>query len=122
MPTTILVSGSRHFDNAQYLKSIINEYNFGSSEVHLVHGDCKGLERTFASIVPKHWIIHTEPAEWSRGKIAGPERNQRMIDKYRPNIVLLFPAPDSKGTLDMKRRVQEYARKNPCIIMIYPIG
>jgi hypothetical protein len=46
------------------------------------------------------------PADWERhGKAAGLLRNQRMLDKERPNLVLAFPG--GRGTADMIRRAKK---------------
>lgn len=45
------------------------------------------------------------PADWkAHGKAAGPMRNQRMIDKGRPDLVVAFPG--GRGTADMVRRAR----------------
>ena len=42
-------------------------------------------------------------AEWNRyGKSAGPMRNQRMLDEFKPDAVVAFPG--GRGTADMVRR------------------
>jgi hypothetical protein len=46
------------------------------------------------------------PANWdSFGLKAGPLRNQKMVSKYKPALVLAFPG--GKGTADMVRRAEE---------------
>lgn len=44
-------------------------------------------------------------ADWNKhGKAAGPIRNQAMIDKGRPDLVLAFPG--GRGTADMIQRAE----------------
>ena len=66
-------------------------------------------------------------ADWAKyGPVAGPIRNQDMLDLHRPKMVIAFPG--GKGTADMVKRakklrydgasldiveVREHAR-NPC--------
>jgi hypothetical protein len=42
------------------------------------------------------------PADWGLGKRAGPERNQRMLDRGQPHAVVAFPG--GPGTQDMVDR------------------
>jgi hypothetical protein len=45
-------------------------------------------------------------AEWhKRGRAAGGERNQRMLDEGKPTLVLAFP-PGVSGTYDMIERAE----------------
>lgn len=47
----------------------------------------------------------SEPADWPRwGGAAGPIRNQAMLDKHAPQIVLAFPG--GAGTADMVDRAK----------------
>lgn len=49
--------------------------------------------------------LHEFPADWNRyHKGAGSVRNQLMIDKGKPNLIVAFPTKSSKGTLDMISR------------------
>lgn len=44
-------------------------------------------------------------ADWSLyGKAAGPIRNQRMIDKGKPDLVVAFPG--GRGTADLVQRAE----------------
>lgn len=43
-----------------------------------------------------HWHLH--------GRGAGPIRNQRMLDEFKPDAVIAFPG--GKGTADMVRRAK----------------
>ena len=47
--------------------------------------------------------LSVEKADWLRhGHAAGPIRNQAMLDKYAPDLVVAFPG--GRGTADMVRR------------------
>jgi hypothetical protein len=50
----------------------------------------------------------TFEADWRRGKRAGPERNQRMLDEGRPDEVWAFHTDTAlgKGTADMVRKAR----------------
>lgn len=42
-------------------------------------------------------------ADWqAHGRAAGPIRNQRMLEEFRPTLVIAFPG--GRGTADMVRR------------------
>jgi hypothetical protein len=44
-------------------------------------------------------------AQWKKhGRAAGPIRNQRMLDKGKPDLVVAFPG--GRGTADMIRRAE----------------
>lgn len=64
---------------------------------------------TGADALAREWCCNREvpyvnvPANWKlHGKAAGPIRNQKMLDKYEPDLVLAFPG--GKGTADMVSR------------------
>lgn len=46
-----------------------------------------------------------EPARWARdgGRVAGPLRNSRMLEKWLPEKGLEFPG--GSGTADMRRKL-----------------
>lgn len=47
-------------------------------------------------------------AEWDKyGKRAGPLRNIRMLEEGKPNMVIAFPTPTSKGTWHMVKIARE---------------
>lgn len=61
---------------------------------------------TGADILARDWCAargvrcFTYQASWEReGRSAGPRRNQRMLDDFRPSMVLAFPG--GVGTADM---------------------
>lgn len=76
----------------------------------VIHGGAAGAddlarEWAEASGVP----CEEYPAEWEKhGRVAGPIRNQRMLDEGKPDLVLAFRMPGvSKGTDDMVRRARK---------------
>lgn len=46
------------------------------------------------------------PYHYHLGKAGGSSRNQQMLDEGKPDIVLAFPTPNSRGTWDMVRRAK----------------
>lgn len=77
----------------------------------IIEGGARGVDRQAAGIVERapHKKFKHEcfPADWETyGKVAGPIRNQRMLDAGA-DLVLAFPGPASKGTWDMVRRAEK---------------
>jgi len=76
----------------------------------IIHGACRGVD-LIAKQCAKELGLEERgyPADWNRyGLAAGPIRNQEMLDKERPDLVLAFH-PDlsmSKGTRDMVQRAK----------------
>lgn len=97
-----LVCGSREgFDEATVFRVLDQEW-----PGFVIFGDCRGPD-AFAS----RWASVNEmdvarfKADWKKhGKLAGPIRNQQMIDEGRPTEVIAFWDGESRGTLDMIRR------------------
>ena len=77
-----------------------------SDPLEIIHGGASG-----ADTLAHEWAlgrrvpVHIFKADWRRlGKAAGPLRNQEMLDRMRPDVVLAFPG--GKGTTDMVRRAR----------------
>lgn len=69
---------------------------------------CQG-GATGADQLAKEWCLarrvkcHTFMPDWKMdGRAAGPLRNQKMLDSFKPDVVLAFPG--GKGTDCMKRK------------------
>lgn len=69
----------------------------------LIHGDAKGADRLSEEMVePSHVTVERYPADWDKyGKGAGPIRNKQMLDEGKPDLVIAFLAPNSRGTKNM---------------------
>ena len=102
--TVVLVTGSRdHDDPSTVFRELNNAHVNGMRS--LVVGDCPTgvvhYVRMWANTmgVPYEMVR----AEWTRwGKAAGPIRNRRMIDVYKPDACLAFfqPGAGNRGTTD----------------------
>jgi hypothetical protein len=119
----ILITGTRHPLVAESVRVIMNaiDANVPMSRYHLlIHGDAKGVDTFVAQqAVEWGWDVCAHPADWTAyGKAAGPMRNQAMLNHHRDiNLVLAFPASDSRGTWDMVERAVK-ARLN---VRVYPL-
>lgn len=99
----ILVTGYRYWKDIekinQALESVmVNPY----SDNLVITGKCP---YGGADLIAERFAIKVGaftagfPADFSRGKWRGPVRNQIMIDVIKPDHVLAFLHPESKGTV-----------------------
>ena len=67
----------------------------------IIEGGAAGADLFAKQWAEKNKVKYIEhPADWNKhGKAAGPIRNQEMLDKYHPDIVVAFKG--GKGTQDM---------------------
>jgi len=93
--TRLVVTGSRDWTDRACVEEALRRLPVG----RLAHGGARGLDAIAAEMATElGWEVVAYPADWSRGKRAGSERNVRMVDAERPDIVLAFPLPQSRGT------------------------
>lgn len=99
----ILVTGSRDWTDHSAVIEALQKHGPGT----LVHGDCRGLDRSAARIAQElGWPVEAWPANWiDEGPAAGPKRNQRMVNAGA-DVCLAFPLAYSKGTWDCVRRAE----------------
>lgn len=112
----VLISGTRSHLNEKQKEIISSELEYvqnnlciGFNGVYLIHGGCSGVDQYVSEKAAElGWKSIVFRADWSKGKRAGPERNQKMIDNS--HIFLAFPICDSKGTIDCIKRIDQYER------------
>lgn len=121
-PYRILVTGSRELSpaSAQIIRNAFYEV-FRATDwrpVVLVHGDAQGVDKIAASLAAAAgWTLEPHAADWDgRGKVAGPERNMRMV-AAGADICLAFPRSGSRGTWDCIRRAADAGIP----VRIYPL-
>lgn len=108
----VLVCGSRHFKDKELLDKVLKEY---PDITDLIHGAARG-----ADTLAMYWAMNNLtkdgryirlwafPADWEKhGKAAGPIRNSEMLERGKPDLVIAFLAPGSRGTADMVRQAKE---------------
>ena len=102
----VLICGSRSFKPKDFLyDTLASLYPKGAV---MVHGACP----TGADALAGQWaeefsvVVKTFPAQWSKGKKAGPMRNEEMVG-LRPVLALCFYDGDGKniGTTDTTKRL-----------------
>lgn len=116
----VLVCGSRHCPQ-QVVIDKLNELSMSWPKtkpddhgnwlpaVEIISGAAKGADTAAVDWAVINWCKFTEfPAKWDLyGRRAGPIRNQQMLDEGKPDLVVAFLAPDSRGTKDMIKRAQK---------------
>ena len=106
----LLVSGTRHKSAAIETRvwKELDEYKAEYGELFLILGDANGVDsyaKDWAEARRQDHVICY--AKWKTlGKSAGNVRNGVMFT-HNPNMVLTFPAPDSKGTLNAIRMAEQ---------------
>jgi predicted Rossmann-fold nucleotide-binding protein len=117
-PLRVLICGGRNFNNkdlvVQTLNALADEFElwappdkYGNTlplGLTIITGGASGADRLAAEYAAINWTGYREfPANWVKhGRAAGPIRNQQMLDKGKPDIVVAFPG--GIGTADMTRR------------------
>ena len=98
----VLVCGSRHFNDYEWLERELNGLKLESGTT-IINGGARGAD-TLAGRFAKAYAYSEEcyPADWNtHGRRAGPIRNHRMLREGKPDLVVAFIAPDSRGTKHM---------------------
>lgn len=108
----VLVTGSRRWPEREPIQAALE--NCGATTV--CHGDAEGADwvtTAVCSVLKLDLVVF--PANWNKdGRAAGPIRNRRMFDMFKPDLVLAFPMKDSVGTYDMIG----YAESRGCPVII----
>lgn len=103
----LLVSGGRDYDNFDKLCEVLDEVVSwdGHSNIKLINGAARGADQLSTRWAQLRGIVYVEvPADWdAHGKVAGPLRNQRMIDEHKPDQAVVFPG--GNGTADCLGRL-----------------
>lgn len=101
-PARVLVCGSRNWKDVETLYKILSALPKGST---IIEGEAPGAD-TLARIWGRQlgFTVEAYPAEWQRfGRRAGILRNQKMLRKGRPELVIAFheDLQESRGTIYM---------------------
>jgi len=104
----VLVCGGRRFGKTEPEMALMeNVLYLAHSQFHidlLIQGGAPGADKYAILWALRHGVkALTFPADWSRGKKAGPLRNQEMINE-RPDLVIAFPG--GRGTADLLSRAK----------------
>ena len=103
----MLVCGSRTWSDPEPIRRELSVLPKGSV---VIHGDAEGADMLGGQIaIGLGHEVKRYPAKWHMyGRAAGPIRNQEMLDKEHPELVLAFchDLTKSRGTADMVRRAR----------------
>ena len=101
----VLVCGGRNYNNHSRVKEVLE--GLDPKPTVIIEGAAFG-----ADTMAYNWAVSslvktkTFSADWDRhGKAAGVIRNQAMLDKGQPDLVVAFPG--GRGTADMVRRARK---------------
>ena len=106
----ILVCGSRHFQDYYLLCREMDKLDLDNKQpITIIEGGARGADRLGKQYAEEcGWELEEYPADWDKyGKAAGPIRNQHMLDEGKPDMVIAFLAPNSRGTKDMISRAEK---------------
>lgn len=118
MKKRLLETGSRYLERVDYPVvarglgiAIFDLMQLGATEITVVHGDCPtgadAFTTEFINKIERSMLaynlvlrLETHPADWSKGKSAGPERNKHMVS-LGADLGVVFPQKKAKnaGTL-----------------------
>jgi hypothetical protein len=100
----VLVCGGRFFEDRGLLFSVLDRLHDEHAFTVVIHGMAPGADR-----LADHWAIFNRipayrfHANWTKHRhAAGPIRNQRMLDRGKPELAVGFPG--GNGTKDMLRK------------------
>lgn len=98
----VLVTGGRDFTDMELVTTTLDKLWIR----HLYHGAANGADTLCATWAKLYGVPATAmPADWRKhGVAAGIIRNQAMLDKFKPDLLVAFPG--GRGTADMVQRAQ----------------
>lgn len=102
----ILVCGGRKYDDRKKVFLILDIFNVAHSVTKIAHGGAQGADALADAWARENFkALSIFRADWaSEGKAAGPRRNARMLELFRPDVVVAFPG--GRGTADMIRQAR----------------
>ena len=111
----VLITGSRDWTDEVTIRGAL----LPLQEDELCHGDARGADKIAGRIAEElGWKVTPFPVDTSIDgpwPAAGHHRNRRMFDAFKPDLVLAFPLPQSRGTVGMV----DYATSKGCIVVTH---
>ena len=105
----LLVSGYRNYSDFDNIELSIIQLLGDEKDVTIIHGGCYGVDSIADQTADKHGFKkQVFNADWSKGKSAGPIRNERMIVEGKPDYGLVFLSKHSVGTRNMVKLLVKY--------------
>lgn len=102
----VLVCGGRNYSDMDRVNAVLDKLNREAGIDHLIQGGANGADKlamdwAYFRNVP----FQTFKADWENyGTMAGPLRNQLMLDQGEPDVVIAFAG--GRGTADMVKKAR----------------
>lgn len=104
-----LVCGGRDYADRAMVHAVLRRLNYDSpGTVGILHGAARGADTLAGEWARANRIpCRPMPADWPRfGRMAGPVRNQQMLDEHPGHVLLVVAFPGGRGTLDMMTKAR----------------
>lgn len=94
----VLITGSRDWDDYERIENVLTTLASVNDNVVVVEGACPtGADYMAHKVAIEHGLgTERYPADWSKGRGAGPIRNQQMVDT-KPDACYAFIKNNSRG-------------------------
>lgn len=102
----LLVCGGRDYSHKDHIWNVLSVVHGRTPITMIAHGGASGADSEAGRwAIANHVRQQIFRANWkAEGRAAGPKRNQRMLEQFRPDAVIAFPG--GRGTADMVRRAK----------------
>lgn len=102
----VLVCGSRHYRDQERIN---RELSVIGNISEIVHGGARGADTCAETFARDRGLPYSRfDANWELyGRAAGPIRNRRMLEEGKPDLVVAFLAPHSRGTKNMIEQAEK---------------
>lgn len=103
----IVVTGGRNYEDKLTVHLTLSRLHATAGISELAHGACPTGADSHAASWARGAGIPEQPfhPDWRRlGKKAGPIRNARMLEEFKPDLVVAFPG--GRGTTDCLNRAE----------------
>lgn len=123
MPGRILICGSREWNDSEAIEFVIDKLisKYGD-DISIIHGAARGADSLAGQAATKRELVTVScPAKWGKyDKKAGTIRNQFMLDRCKPQLVIAFneDLENSKGTGHMVRIAKKVGVPAFCFICL----
>lgn len=100
----VLVCGSRDFNDYSKLCNEMDKLPLDENQpITIISGTARGADKLGERYAEEcGWGLERYPADWkTQGKRAGFIRNAQMLREGKPDLVVAFRGPNSRGTQNM---------------------
>jgi regulator of RNase E activity RraA len=102
----VLVCGGRDYADVAAVRAFMSKLAAKHPAAVVIHGAARGADELAGREAARAGLaVEAWPADWSRGKRGGPERNAQMIASLSAgDVVVAFPG--GRGTADCCRQAR----------------